>query len=59
MGKLGPVPALHNRISGYSGKTLVIEKCGTEHKQKNAPFHEKLAFLGGVGFPAGFLWAQK
>ena len=46
MGKLGAYPALHNRISSYSGKTLVIEKCGTEHKRKNAPFHEKLAFFG-------------
>ena len=38
-------PTLHNRIGGYSGKTLVFEKCGTEHWRKNAPFHEKSAFF--------------
>ena len=46
MGKVAPPPNLHNRKGGYSGKTLVVEKCGTEHWQKNALFHEKLAFFG-------------
>ena len=45
MGKVGPPPTLHNRKGGYSGKTLVAEKCGTEHWRKNALFHEKLAFF--------------
>ena len=45
VGKVGTPPTLRNCIGGYSRKTLVVEKCGTEHWRKNAPFHEKLAFF--------------
>ena len=42
MGKVGPSsPYVTMYVSGYSGKTLVMGKWGTEHSRKNAPFQAK------------------
>ena len=46
MGKVGPSSSLRNHVNGYSGKTLVMGKWGTEHSRKNAPFPSKISLFG-------------